>query len=166
MPVPLRSIAATLVRSWWSPPDKVGRMRHRVRLAYLDTNLHMNYASYLEVMELARWDWGMRNRVLGQWVRDRLAPVVAHVDIHYRRELRPFARFWVDTRLISLERRAATFQQHLLVDDKVHAKADIRFLLLREGRVVDAQTLSRSMSPFVVERLPTVGSRVVRSQSP
>ncbi len=150
-----------MVRSLWSSPSKVGRLHHRVRLAYLDSNLHMNYASYLEVMELGRWDWGMRNRVVVQWVRDGLAPVVAHVDIHYRRELRPFARFLVDTRLISVARRAATFQQHLLVGDKVHAKADIRFLLLREGRVADAQTLNRSMAEFVVPRLATVGSRVV-----
>ncbi len=141
-------------------------MRHHVRLAYLDSNLHMNYASYLEVMELARWDWGMRNRVIIQWFRDRLAPVVAHVDIHYRRELRPFARFVVDTRLVSAERRFGTFQQHLLIGDKVHAKADIRFVLLREGKVVDAQTLDRSMGPFVVEPLATVGSRVVSPQPP
>ena len=161
MPVPLRSIAATMLRSLWSSPSKVSRLRHRVRLAYLDSNLHMNYASYLEVMELGRWDWSMRNRVVVQWVRDRLTPVVAHVDIHYRRELRPFARFLVDTRLVSVERRAGTFQQHLLIGDKVHAKADIRFLLLRQGRVVDAQTLNRSMAALVVEPLATVGSRVV-----
>ncbi|MBW2457496.1 MAG: acyl-CoA thioesterase [Deltaproteobacteria bacterium] len=161
MPVPLRSIAATMVRSLWSSPSKVSRMPHRVRLAYLDSNLHMNYASYLEVMELGRWDWGMRNRVLRQWLRDRLAPVVIHVDIRYRRELRALQRFVVDTRLVSLQRRTGIFQQHLLVGDWVHAKADIRFTLLREGKMIDATSLDRSVGAFLTEPLATSGSRVV-----
>ena len=161
MPVPLRSIAAAMVRSLWSSPSAVGRMPHRVRLAYLDSNLHMNYASYLEVMELGRWDWGMRNRVLGQWFRERLAPVVIHVDIRYRRELRPLQRFVEDTRLTSLQRRTGTFQQHLLVGNWVHAKADIHFSLLRGGRMFDAASLDRLLGAWVTSPLPTSGSRVV-----
>ncbi len=161
MPVPLRSIAATMARSLWSSPSKVGRTRHRVRLAYLDSNLHMNYASYLEVMELARWDWGARNHILRQWWRDRLAPVVIHVDIRYRRELRPFQRFEVDTRIVALERRTGIFQQHMVVGDRVHAKADIRFTLLREGKMLDAASLERSVGAWLTKPLATTGSRVV-----
>jgi len=160
MPVPLRSIAACWVRNLGSSPSKVGRMPHRVRLRYLDSNLHMNYASYLEVMELARWNWSIQNRVLRHWFRDRLAPVVIHVDIRYRRELRPLQRFVVDTRLVTLERRTGIFQQHLVVGDQVHAKADIRFTLLREGRMIDTASLDRSLGAWLASPLATSGGKV------
>lgn len=162
MPVPLRRIATTALRSLWAGPSQVCRLPHRVRLGYVDLNWHMNYASYLEVMELGRWDWALRNRVLAHWLHRRLWPVVIQVDIHYRRELRPLTRFEVDTRIVGVDRRIGTFQQHLLVADRVHAKADVRFLLLQRSRVVDAATVAEVMGPFVVEPLETVGQRVVQ----
>jgi len=162
MPVPLRSIAATVVRSLWSTHDLVSRMPHHVRLSYVDLNRHMNYASYLEVMELGRWDWAIRSGAMRRLVGTGLWPVVVKVDIDYRRELKPFQRFVVDTRVVGFERRMMRFEQHVLVGDRVHAKAKINTLMLHHGKVADPKTVSSAGSAFIAPPLEVVGHRVVR----
>ena len=162
MPVPLRRIAATAVRSLWSARDLVSRMPHRVHLSYVDMNRHMNYASYLEVMELGRWDWAIRSGALRGLIGTGLWPVVVKVDIDYRRELKPLQRFTLDTRLVGFDRRMMRFEQHVVVGDRIHAKAKINALLLRRGKVVDPHTVSSAGSAFVAPPLEVVGHRVVQ----
>ena len=58
MPVPLHRLATVAARSLLGRRDAISRLPHRVHWSYLDLNRHMNYASYLEVMELGRWHWG------------------------------------------------------------------------------------------------------------
>ena len=146
MPVPLRRIAATAIRSLWSAHDLVSRMPHHVHLSYVDVNRHMNYASYLEVMELGRWDWAIRSGAMRGLLGTGLWPVVVKVDIDYRRELKPLQRFVVDTRLAGFDRRMMRFEQYMLVGDRVHAKAKINALLLHHGKVADPATVSSAGS--------------------
>ncbi len=162
MPVPLHRIAAAAVRSLWSTPGLVSRIPHRVRLSYVDLNRHMNYASYLEVMELGRWDWALRSGAMGGLLRAKLWPVVVKVDIDYRRELKPLQRFIVDTRLVGFERRMLHFEQHMLVGDRVHAKASIYALLLRRGKVVAAVTVADAVTSYLAPPLEVVSHRVVQ----
>jgi len=161
MPVALRRVAAVAVRAFRAPRTAVSRLPHRVHLTYVDLYRHMNYATYLEVMELGRWDWGFRSGAVRRWLAERLMPVVVKVNIEYRRELKPLQRFVVDTRLVAAERRMLRFDQYLLVDDKVHAKASVYALMRRRGRVVGADVAARFAAAFLSEPLEVVGHRVV-----
>ena len=74
----------------------------RVGLADLDMNLHMNNARYLSAMDVGRWDLTVRSGLLVEAVRRRMQPVVVDLDIKFRRELRPGARFALVTRFDGL----------------------------------------------------------------
>jgi thioesterase-3 len=151
MPVPLRSVLALSLRSLAGERGLVSELRRTTRWSTIDLYGHMNYASYLEEMELGRWDWVFRSGALGTFYRSRTRPVVVRVDIQYRRELKPGARFTLDTRLVALEEKVAVFRQQMLGKPGLHASADVGVLLLRQGKVVDAQTVEQLLRPLVVD---------------
>jgi acyl-CoA thioesterase FadM len=151
MPAPLRTILGLALRSLDGKRGVVGELRHKTPWRYIDLNGHMNYASYLEEMELGRWDWAFRSGAMKAFYRSRTRPVVVSVDIRYRRELKVGARFTLDTRLVALEKKLALFRQLMLGPSGLHASADIRALLLRGGKVVDGATVEALLGPFVVQ---------------
>jgi len=154
MPVPLRSVLALSLRALVGERGLVSELRRKTRWSTIDLYGHMNYASYLEEMELARWDWAVRSGALATFYRSRTRPVVVRVDIQYRRELKPGARFTLDTRLVALDQKVAVFRQQMLGRAGLHASADIGALLLRGGKVVDAHTVEQLLRPLVVEPRP------------
>lgn len=110
-------------------PRRTTRLTLRVAWRHVDFNLHMNYASYLEAMEVGRWDWVARAGLVVPWLRLGLRPVVGSVDIQYRKELRPFARYTLETELSGFERRAVVFEQRFLVGTTTHAQAKVNALI-------------------------------------
>lgn len=113
-----------------APPQRTTSLRLRVTLRDTDFNLHMNYASYLEAMERGRWDWSARNRLLPAWLRHKIRPVVGSMEIHYRKELKPWARYVLQTSVTGFDRRAIVFEQVFLVGDRVHASGKVNALLV------------------------------------
>jgi acyl-CoA thioesterase FadM len=161
MPLPLRRIVATVLTARRSPPT--GRLRHRVWPSYVDINLHMNHASYLEVMELGRWHWCAERGVLIPWLRTGLRPVAVHQEISYRRELKPLQRFEVMTRLTGREGKAGTFTHQFMVGERVHAEGAVRFLLVRNRKVLDEGSVADLLDRLVDE--PRARSRAAPSAS-
>lgn len=128
----------------------VGRLRWWVRPAYVDFNLHMNYASYLEVMELARWDWGVRSGLFTRWWAGGLRPVVGSIEIVYLRELRPLQRFVVETRAVGFDRRALVVDHRLVSGGVVHATARLNILLLHAGRPASREVVEDACADVIV----------------
>lgn len=151
MPVPLRRSLAVAVRAHWAERSLISRMPHHVRWSYIDLYRHMNYATYLEVMELGRVHWAVVSGALGRSYRERVWPVVVGVDISYRKELKPSQRFVVDTRLVGFDGRMALFEQHFLVGDRVHTRAVVKALLLESGRVVSRERVTEVFSSYQTE---------------
>ena len=151
MPVPLRRTLAVALRALRAERSLISRMPHRVRWSYIDLYRHMNYATYLEVMELGRVDWAVVSGAGRVSLREHSWPVVVGVDIQYRRELKAAQRFVVDTRLVGFEGRMALFEQHFLVGDRVHCRAVVKALLLEAGRVVSRQRAVELFESFQTE---------------
>lgn len=152
MPPSLIDIARVAVRASWSRArGPVGILHHRVRPSYVDVNLHMNYASYLQVMELARWDWGLRSGMFRTWLKSGFQPVVGSLTIEYRRELRPLQAFTVHTRLIGFDRRAMVVEQVFRVGDVEHARSTLNIVLRNRagGGVATRDQLEALTAGFV-----------------
>jgi acyl-CoA thioesterase FadM len=64
-----------------------------------DYNGHVNHVAYLELAELGRADWAGRNGLLLATARHRLRMIIGAIGITYRREIRRFESFRVDTTL-------------------------------------------------------------------
>jgi len=113
----------------------------RVAWRHVDFNLHMNYAAYLEAMEVGRWDWVARAGQLPGWLYRRLRPLIGSLDIQYRKELRPFARYELETSVVDFDRRAIVFVQVFRIGEIEHASARVNVLVQGPGGLLTAEEL-------------------------
>ena len=66
----------------------------------LDTSLHMNNGRYWSLMDLGRTDLMLRSGLWRAVLRHRWVPVVNAGMIRFRRELRPFQSFRIETAIL------------------------------------------------------------------
>ena len=86
----------------------------------LDLSLHMNNGRYLTLMDFGRVDFAVR---LGLWRavrRHNWTPIASSIIIRYRRELRPFARFRLETRLVSWGEASVVMEQVFVLTSGPH----------------------------------------------
>lgn len=163
----LRYLAETLPRVLWELRPTPGarplhlRTRHRVGLADIDLNRHMNQAAYARVCEHARVSWMLRTGALQGWRAIGVNPMVARQTLTYRRELAPFQRFCVETRAVGLEDRLLRLEQVLVVGDRVHARDDLALLFVGQGGVCSASDVAGLCDGLFTAPLPVEAWRVV-----
>ena len=115
-------------RLWWyalttwrrpafSHSDDIGVLQFRVWPADLDLSLHMNNGRYLSLMDLGRLDYLVRMKLWRVVRRHRWTPIASSIVIRYRRELRPFARFRLETRLVSWAEASVVMEQVFVLMD-------------------------------------------------
>lgn len=154
LPVALRAAA---------PPRDgrlVSRITRRVRLSEVDLNGHMNQASYAQVLELGRVDWFIRSGAWSAFRRRDVGAVVAEQRIVYRRELKPLQRYAIDTRAVRMEGRLLVFESLLMVGERVHAKGEVKVLLLGPGGVLSADDARARCEGYLTAPLEVEGWRV------
>ena len=81
-------------------PFDISQLSFRVLPTDLDVNLHMNNGRYLTLMDLGRYDLMVR---MGLWKHARKhgwMPVLSAANVVFRRELRLFQKFDLDSRLL------------------------------------------------------------------
>jgi acyl-CoA thioesterase FadM len=140
-------------------PDGVSVRSARVWPVDLDVFGHMNNGRYLTHMDLGRADLLLRTGLLHVVRQDRLTPIIGSALIRFRRELGPFQRFDIETRIAGWRDTTAVIQQDFRIrsgprDGEVAAVA-----LVRAG-LYDRQ--ARAFVP--VDRL--LEKLVVTAQSP
>lgn len=104
----------------------VSRIRMRVVPSDLDILGHMNNGVYLSYMDLGRMDLVMR---AGAWdiFRERgWAPVAASETMSFRRSLKLWQRFELQTRIVGYDAKAAFMQQRFVVDGEIYAEGVVR----------------------------------------
>jgi acyl-CoA thioesterase FadM len=101
--------------SWRRPAlvgsDGTSRLAFRVSPLDLDLSLHMNNGRYLTLMDLGRLDFLVRTGLWRAVRRHKWTPIASAIAIRYRRELRPFARFDLETRLVSWAEASVVMEQ-------------------------------------------------------
>lgn len=108
----------------------------------LDVLLHVNNGVYLSMLDAARVDMMLRSG-FGQRVREAgYYPVVAAQTIRFRRSLKLFERFRVDTRVLGWDERAFVLEHRFMLGDTLAAEAVVRIrFLARRGGGVDTASL-------------------------
>ncbi|GAA4703251.1 acyl-CoA thioester hydrolase, YbgC/YbaW family [Promicromonospora umidemergens] len=127
--------------------------RMRVGPLDLDSYLHVNNGTYLQMMDVAR-----NNQIadLGMFpiAREKgWAPVVAASTMKYRRSLQPFDRFEITTRIVGWDERMFYLEQVFTRGDKLYARGIVASRFLdRKGNRISAFEVVRDM---VGEELPS-----------
>jgi acyl-CoA thioesterase FadM len=109
-------------------PDEISRLNFRVWPHDLDLAAHMNNGRYLTMMDLGRLDVLIRSGLWRALVKNKWTPIASAVFIHYRRELRPFQKFHLETRLATWDTTLVVMEQTFVIaggprDGQVAARA-------------------------------------------
>jgi acyl-CoA thioesterase FadM len=95
-------LMVTLMRSWFVRKVDVldeSRLRFRVWPFDIDINFHLTNARYLSLCDLSRVYYMGQLGVLFKLIKKKWLPVVQSQEVSYFKQINPFARFEVVTRL-------------------------------------------------------------------
>lgn len=112
-------------------PSSAINQRRRAWPWRCDNNLHINNATYLRLMEDGRIEWIVRLGIFQRLLRGKLRFVLAGMSMTYRREIRMFCPYRVETRLLDYDERWLFFEQNFYLepedgDTLVAARAIVR----------------------------------------
>lgn len=113
--------------------DAVGRVRLRTLPTDIDLFRHMNNGRYASLFDLGRFDLLVR---AGFWDIMRVRgwyPVVASESFTFRRSLRLWQRFTVESRVIGHDDRSVYLVHRAVVRGEIYAEAIVRGRFLRVG---------------------------------
>ncbi len=113
----------------------------RVLPTDIDIALHVNNGMYFSLMDLGRFDLMARSGVWKKMRRRGWSPVAAGETIAFRRSLQLWQQYTIETRIIGLDSKAIYFEQRMVVDGEVYARAYIATRLLSKGRPVSQEEI-------------------------
>ena len=137
------------------------RTSFRVWPTDLDVLRHMNNGMYFSILDLARVDMMTRSGLLAKFTAQGWYPVVVAETMRFRKSLKPFARFEVESRVIGWDEKATLMKQIFYLGDTIMAEAVIRARFLKKagGSVSTAELLALagvqgsapSLEPWIAE---------------
>jgi acyl-CoA thioesterase FadM len=104
----------------------VGRISLRVMPNDLDLLGHVNNGIYLSLMDLGRMDMMIRSGKWAQLTKLGWAPVAASVTVSYRRSLRLWQRYVIETKVIGFDDKAMYMEQRFVRDGEVYVQGYMR----------------------------------------
>lgn len=109
------------------------RKRLRVWPPDIDVLFHVNNGVYLSLLDVARVDLLLRSGMIRELKRRGWYPVVAAETIRFRRSLKLFQAFEVETTVIGWDEKAFILQHHFIRGEAVVAEAVVRWRFLERG---------------------------------
>lgn len=122
----------------------------------LDVLRHMNNGVYLSIMDLARVDLMIRAGLWTDLNKNGMYPVVVAETIRFRKSLKLFDRFYIETSVLGWDDKAFILQQRFLRGGDSIADAVVRARFLRKsgGSVTPKEILSLSKVEIDSPSLP------------
>lgn len=142
------------------PPDAVSRLGFRVWPHDLDTSLHMNNGRYWAIMDLGRADLVLRSGLWRSVLRRRWTPVLGAATIRFRRELRAFQRFRLETRILHWTGTNLVIEQRVLCPGRGRGGEVVAAIALLRAGLYDRR--ARAFVP-IAELMRAVG---IEAESP
>jgi acyl-CoA thioesterase FadM len=112
---------------------EVGRITMRVMPNDLDLLRHVNNGIYLSLMDLGRMDLMIRTGKWQELGRRGWYPVAASVTVTYRRSLRLWEKYTLETRMIGFDEKAMYVEQRFVRDNEVYVNAIMRARFLKRS---------------------------------
>jgi acyl-CoA thioesterase FadM len=129
----------------WRPalalPGGVSRLAFRVWPHDLDPSLHLNNGRYLALMDLGRLDVLVTSGLWRAVLRHRWTPIASAITIRFRRELRLFQSFQIETRIVGWAGAHVIMEQVFVVEGE-NGSRQIAAQALFKGGIYDRQTRS------------------------
>lgn len=110
----LSLIVASLFRPKLDPVGEASRLPFRVWPHDLDTSFHLNNGRYWTLMDLGRADLMIRSGLWRAVLKHGWTPVVSAGTIRFRRELRAFEAFELETRIVTWTRTRVVIEHRMI----------------------------------------------------
>lgn len=110
-----------------------------IKETYLDTFGHVNNATYLTLLEEARWELiTLRGYGLKKIQETGLGPTILELKLNFLKELRLRDKIMIESQMISYEKKIGKLSQKITRDGEVCCNAEfvIGLFSLRERRLV------------------------------
>jgi acyl-CoA thioesterase FadM len=114
-------------------PFGVSALHFRVWPHDLDTNLHMNNGRYLTIADLGRTDLLLRMGLIKLDLKEGLQPMLSGSAIRYRRELRPFQAFRLESSILCWRGTSFVMQHRFVIKGKDGQDQTAAIALVRGG---------------------------------
>ena len=111
-------------------------LRLRVWPTDIDLNFHLNDGRYVSISGLGRLDVMLRTRLLRRALKRGWYPVVGSVVVRYRREIRPFEKFELHSRILGWDDKWFYFEHRFEKGGDVAALAYARGVMRTHGGAV------------------------------
>ncbi len=99
----------------------------------LDTNLHMNNGRYLTLMDLGRLDLFVRSGLMAALRGTGWIPILSAAKIRFRREMRLWRRFRLETRIVYWIDTSFVMEQRCIMAGKGSTEVVAAIALMRGG---------------------------------
>jgi acyl-CoA thioesterase FadM len=143
-------------------PGDTSRLDFRVWPHDLDLSVHMNNGRYLTLMDLGRTDILIRSGLWRHVWRNKWTPIASAISIRFRRELRPFQKFQLETQLVCWEAALVVMEQTFVIkggprDGQIAARALFKGGLYDRGAkaFVPTDKLMQTIGANAVSPVPT-----------
>ena len=113
----------------------------RVLPTDIDIAMHVNNGMYLSLMDLGRFDLMVRSGVWKRMRRRGWSPVVAAETISFRKSLQLWQEYTIETRVIGLDAKAIFFEQRMVADGEIYARAYIATRLVTKAGPVSQEQI-------------------------
>ncbi len=98
----------------------------------LDVLWHVNNGRYLSILDIARLDLMCRSGMYKKIKKQQWYPVVTAETIYFKRALKLFDRFTVETHILGWDEKSIYLQHRFLKKDELIAQAVIQARFLKE----------------------------------
>jgi acyl-CoA thioesterase FadM len=158
----LHLVLTSIRRPRLDPRFDVSRLRFRVWPHDLDLSLHMNNGRYWTLMDLGRTDLMIRAGLWRAILRHGWTPVISAGKIRFRRELRLFQRFRLETRIV------AWSDADVVIEHRVVSRGRTSPEILSAIALVRAGLYDRAARRFVpvAQLFQVVGREAIPSPEP
>lgn len=113
-----------VITGWWRErlalPGDASHLTFRVWLHDLDTSLHMNNGRYLTLMDLGRFDLMVRSGLVKTALKNKWTPIASTIAIRFKREVRLFGRFRMESRIIGWDDTQVLIEQTTYIETGRH----------------------------------------------
>ncbi|MBC86929.1 MAG: thioesterase [Bdellovibrionaceae bacterium] len=112
-----------------------------IRESYMDTLGHMNNASYIRLLEEARWDLiEERGYGLKTVMSEKISPIVLEINIKFSREILNRDTIKVQTQVSEYRGKVGNIRQQIFKEGELACTADFKFGLfdLKSRKLINA----------------------------
>jgi acyl-CoA thioesterase FadM len=116
-----------------------------VHLTDLDIYGEMNNARYLSIMEMGRWDIGVRTGLIALMRKNAWSFAAAGCSIRYRKRLTALQKFELQTQLVGMDDKWLFMQQDIFRNGVQHTGALFRTAVVSKQGIVPPEKIFEEM---------------------